>query len=99
MIVSISDDFLDRLERLPRRVRPFWKFLFRKEEAPFLAAVWREVGLGAGAGREALQGPVELPDPSSPGPAASREGPWDPSDDCPPWACNGLTPVSSPPQY
>lgn len=52
---------------------------------------------GAGRGEGACRG-RGAPHPSPPGPAACREGPRDPSDSLSSGACNGMTPVPSPPQ-
>lgn len=57
-----------------------WRFLYHGEEAVFSRHLRREVGPGAGRGKE---GPAEAsgtPDISLPGPAICREGPRDPSD-------------------
>lgn len=93
VIVCVSD-FLDRSGQIPRRVRPFRKFLFHGEEV-LRSAAWRREGsqeLAAGEGaaeawrsRAPLQ--VLLPPERAPGTHQISLSPR---------ACNGLTPHALP---
>lgn len=94
--VSVSD-FLDRLGPVPRRVRSFRKFLFLREEVLFAAAIEERDGAGSWERGGSLLRPWSSP-PSPPGPVPAERARGAHQIVCPLGACNGLTPVPSPPQ-